>query len=161
QHLLELGHEKIGMLNWHPGLPVGDAREAGYREAMQQVGIKIQPDWVVYTPNILQSAAAAAHQLMTAKHTPTAIICANDVMAFGAKTYFDQVDLQIGDDIALTGYDNDPTSEFLGITSVHQPVDQVAATIFDLLLGELNGESRSERQIIFDPVLVARHSTRK
>ncbi|MBC8171166.1 MAG: substrate-binding domain-containing protein, partial [Anaerolineae bacterium] len=90
-----------------------------------------------------------------------AIICTNDVMAFGAKTYFDEVGLRLGEDVALTGYDDDPTSEFLGITSVRQPIDAVAATVFDLLLGEINNEPRAQRQIIFEPALVIRHSTFK
>lgn len=160
-HLLAQGHERIGLLNWHPGLPVGDAREAGYHAAMQAAGIEIQPDWIAHTPNILRSAAAAAQQLMAAKHPPTAIICTNDVMAFGAKTYFDEVGLRLGEDVALTGYDDDPTSEFLGITSVRQPIDAVAATVFDLLLGEINSEPRANRQIVFEPTLIIRQSTLK
>lgn len=161
EHLVKLGHERIAMLNWHPGWPVGDARELGFREAMRDAGLNIEPDWLVYTPNILRSAAAATQQLMTAKHPPTAIICANDVMAFGAKTYFDEIGLRMGEDIALTGYDDDPTSEFLGITSVRQPIDAVAATVFDLLWGEINNDPRPERQVIFQPSLIARHSTEK
>lgn len=160
-HLIQCGHERIGMLNWSPGLPVGDARETGYRHTMHHNGLTIEPDWVVYTPNILRSAAAATQQLMAAKHPPTAIICANDVMAFGAKTYFDEKGLRMGEDIALTGYDDDPTSEFLGITSVHQPIDAVAATVFDLLWGEINNEPRPERQVIFEPSLITRHSTQR
>lgn len=160
-HLLALGHERIGILTWHPGWIVGDAREAAYREAMHHAGIPIQADWVAYTPNVLRSASAATHQLMTAKNPPTAIICTNDVMAFGAKTYFDEVGFRIGDDVALTGYDDDPTSEFLGITSVRQPIDEVAATVFDLLLGEINGQPRPQRQVVFEPVLIIRSSTVK
>jgi DNA-binding LacI/PurR family transcriptional regulator len=158
-HLKAQGHERIGMLNYDRGWPVADSREAGYREAMHSVGIEVQPDWVIHTPNILHAASAATQQLMSAKHPPTAIVCANDVMAFGAKTYFDQVGMRMGDDIALTGYDDDPTSEFLGITSVRQPIDEVAAAIFDLLLGEINAEPRAERQIVFEPSLIARHSS--
>lgn len=158
-HLIAQGHERIGMLNYDRGWPVADAREAGYREAMQRAGIEIAPDWIAYTPNILHSASAAARQVMSAKHTPTAIICANDVMAFGAKTYLDAAGLRVGEDIALTGYDNDPTSEFLGITSVQQPIDAVAATVFDILLGEINGDPRPKKRVIFDPTLVLRHST--
>lgn len=160
-HLLSLGHERIGMLNWSPGWPVGDAREAGYRDAMRAAGVEIATDWRVYTPNILRSAAAATQKLMMAKHRPTAIICANDVMAFGAKTYLDEVGLRIGDDIALTGYDDDPTSEFLGITSIRQPIDAVAATTFDILLGEVTGDPRPVRQVVFEPTLMVRRSTIK
>jgi LacI family transcriptional regulator len=156
QHLLGLGHERIGFINWHPGFLIGDAREVGYREAMAQAGIAVKPEWIAYTPNIMRSASEATRQLMRAKHPPTAIVCTNDVMAFGARAYLDQMGLQ---NVALTGYDDDPTAQFLGITSVQQPIDAVARTLFDLLLGEINHEPRPERQVVFEPQLVVRRST--
>lgn len=158
-HLITQGHERIGLLNYDRGWPVGDARDAGYRQAMQRAGIGIHPDWVAYTANVLDHAATATHQLLAGPHPPTAIICTNDVMAFGAKTYFDSVGLRMGEDVALTGYDDDPTSEFLGITSVRQPIDEVAAKVFDILLGEINGEPLPERQVVFEPTLVVRESS--
>jgi DNA-binding LacI/PurR family transcriptional regulator len=158
-HLIRQGHTCIGMLNYDRGWPVADSREAGFREAMHNAGIEVHSDWIVHTPNILHAASAATQKLMSANQSPTAIVCANDVMAFGAKTYFDQVGVRMGDDIALTGYDDDPTSEFLGITSVRQPIDEVAAAVFDLLLGEINTDPRAERQIVFEPSLVVRHSS--
>jgi DNA-binding LacI/PurR family transcriptional regulator len=97
------------MLNWHPGWQVGVAREIGYREAMHNAGIDVQPDWIAYTP--------------------------------------------------LTGYDDDPTSEFLGITSLRQPIDAVAAIVVDIVLGEISSEPRTERQVVYEPALVVRHST--
>lgn len=155
-HLLSLGHERIGLINWHPGSLVGDAREAGYLAALERAGITAQPGWVAYTPNILRSASEATQRLMGAKHPPTAIVTTNDVMAFGAKAYLDAVGLR---DVALTGYDDDPTADFLGITSVRQPIDAVAKTLFHILLGEINHEPRAERQVVFDPELVIRRST--
>lgn len=155
-HLLGLGHERIGLVNWHPGFLIGDAREAGYHEAMDNAGIQIEPEWIAYTPNILRSASEATRQLMSAKHPPTAIVCTNDVMAFGARAYLDEVGLR---DVVLTGYDDDPTAQFLGITSVQQPIDAVAKTLFDILLGEINHKPRKARQVVFDPQLVIRRST--
>lgn len=159
QHLIEQGHERIGMLNYNRGWPVSDAREAGYREAMKTAGIEVQPDWMAYTPNILHDSAEATSTLMSARHRPTAIACANDVMAFGAKTYFDGIGLRVGEDVALTGYDDDTTSEFLGITSVRQPIDEVAAAAFDILLGGINRKSTPDEQIVFEPALVVRRSS--
>lgn len=158
-HLIEQGHRRIGMLTYEQSWPFSVAREVGYRNAMERAGCSPQPEWMARTPNILRSAASATRQLLTVPNAPTAIICANDVMAFGAKTYFDEAGLRLGTDIALTGYDDDPTSEFLGITSVRQPVDAVANTVFDLLYGEITGDPRSERQIILEPTLVVRRST--
>jgi DNA-binding LacI/PurR family transcriptional regulator len=159
RHLVEQGHERIGLLNWPPGWLVGDVREAGYRNAMAEANLEIQPDWIAYTPNILRPAALAAQQLLSARIPPTAIICTNDVMAFGAKTHFDEAGIQLGRDIALSGYDDDPTSEFLGITSVRQPIDQVAERAFHILYSEISGEPDEKRQEVFNPTLVIRQST--
>lgn len=156
EHLLSLGHERIGFINWHPGVLIGDVREAGYRAAMHNAGLKIEGDWIAYTPNVLSSASEATARVMAAKHTPTAIVCTNDVMAFGAKAYLDEMGYR---DVALTGYDDDPTAQFLGITSVRQPVDVIAKTLFDILLGEINHQPRQPRQIAFDPELVIRGSS--
>lgn len=161
QHLMEAGHERIGLLTWSPGIPFGDAREAAYREVMHTAGIEIQADWICYTPNILQPAAAATQRMMSSKHPPTAVVCANDLMAFGAKSYLDSVGLRIPQDVALTGYDNDPTAEFLGITSVRQPIDEIANALFEILLGEINQHPSPERQRIFIPELIVRQSTRR
>jgi DNA-binding LacI/PurR family transcriptional regulator len=159
RHLIEQGHERIGLLTWHSGWPFGDAREAGYRDEMRRAGIRVDENWIAHTPNILHSAAAATEQVMTSKNPPTALVCANDLMAFGAKSYLDSVQLRIPDDIALTGYDDDPTAEFLGITSVRQPIDDIARTLFDILLGEINQDPLPQRQVVFEPELVVRKST--
>jgi DNA-binding LacI/PurR family transcriptional regulator len=155
-HLLTLGHERIGLINWHPGVLVGDVREVGYRSAMQHAGIRVEADWIAYTPNILRSASEATARLMSAKYPPTAIVCTNDVMAFGAKAYLDEGGYR---EVALTGYDDDPTAQFLGITSVRQPIDAVAKTLFDILLGEINHEPRPQRQVAFEPEVIVRDST--
>jgi LacI family transcriptional regulator len=160
-HLLEQGHERIGLITYQPGLPFGDAREASYRDVMYRAGITIEDDWIAHTPNILHSAAVATHRVMTGRFPPTALICTNDLMAFGAKSYLDQAGLKIPDDVALTGYDDDLTAEFLGITSVRQPIDEVASALFDILLGEMAQEPLPNRQVVFAPELVIRQSTLK
>jgi LacI family transcriptional regulator len=156
EHLLSMGHERIGLINWRPGVLIGDVRSSGYYSAMENAGINVDPDWVASTPNILLSASEATARLMSAKYPPTAIVCTNDVMAFGAKAYLDEMGYR---DVALTGYDDDPTAQFLGITSVRQPIDTVAKTLFDILLGEIDHEPRPQRQVAFDPELIIRAST--
>jgi LacI family transcriptional regulator len=160
-HLLDQGHERISLITYPPGLPFGDAREAGYREAMARAGLKIREDWIAHTPNILHSASVSAHNLMTAQFPPTAIVCANDLMAFGVWSYLSEAGLRFPEDVALTGYDDDPTAEFLGITSVRQPIDDIAHTLVDILLAEINQEPLAERQVVFAPELIVRESTLK
>jgi LacI family transcriptional regulator len=80
-------------------------------------------------------------------------------MAFGAKSYFDQVGLRIPEDVAITGYDDDPTAEFLKMTSVRQPIKALAQTLFDILLSEINDQPAANRHVVFEPQLVIREST--
>src|SRR5690606_25748320 len=89
QHFLAQGHERIALVTRPSGTPYGDAREEGYREAMQDAGLAIDENWIAYTPNILHEAALATSRVMSAKYKPTAIVCTNDLMAFGAKSYLD------------------------------------------------------------------------
>jgi len=126
---------------------------------MNRAGIPVPDDWIAYTPNILHSASVAAHQLMAARYAPTALVCSNDLMAFGARSYLSGAGLRIPHDVALTGYDDDPTSEFLGITSVRQPIDEIARLLFDILLGEINQEPSADRQVVLAPELMVRQST--
>ncbi len=67
--------------------------------------------------------------------------------------------LRIPEDVALTGYDDDLTAAFLGITSVRQPIDDIARSLFEILLGEINEEPVPQRQVIFEPELIIRQST--
>lgn len=159
QHLLEQGHERIALLTRPPGTPFGDARERGYRETMQDAGLNNLNNWIVHTPNIIHDAARATENLLSQKNPPTAIICSNDHMAFGAKAYFDERQIRIGADIALAGFDDDPTSEFMGITSVRQPIDDIATTLIEILMGEIEGEPVENRQVAFYPELIIRQST--
>lgn len=156
-HLIDQGHERIGLVNWYPGILVGDSREEGYLATMQAAGIQVEDDWIAHTPNILRSASDATARLMNAKHPPTAVICTNDVMAFGAKAYLDEMGHR---EVALTGYDDDPTAQFLGITSVRQPISDVAQILFEILQGEIDHEPVAERQVVLQPELVIRNSTR-
>jgi DNA-binding LacI/PurR family transcriptional regulator len=160
EHLVMRGHERIGLLSWPEGTVVGDARKKGYSEAMAQAGITPRPEWIGYTPNMVDYAYRAAQQVLASKPMPTAIVCANDIMALGVRSYLESVGLQIGVDVAVTGYDDTPVAELLGLTSVQQPVSVVAVRVIDLLMAEIQGTALAKKQIMLEPSLVVRASSR-
>ena len=159
-HLILRGHKRIAFLGWPEGTVVGDARTKGYYEAMNAAGIEPKPEWVGYTPNIVEYAYRAAQQVLSTNPSPTAVVCVNDIMALGVRSYLESVNLQIGEDVAVTGYDDTPIAELLGLTSVRQPVNEVATRVVDLLMAEIQGITLSKRQIILEPSLVIRGSSR-
>ncbi|MBN9389713.1 MAG: LacI family DNA-binding transcriptional regulator [Chloroflexi bacterium] len=160
EHLVLRGHKRIAFLGWPDGTVVGDARKNGYYSAMRAAGIEPPPDWIGYTPNIVEYAYRAAQQVLSANPRPTAVVCVNDVMALGVRSYLESVNLQIGEDVAVIGYDDTPIADLLGLTSIRQPVNEVAARVIDLLMAEIQGGTITKRQIVLEPSLIVRMSSR-
>lgn len=160
EHLLARGHERIALLGWPEGVRVGDSRAQGYRDALAAAKIAPRSQWIGYTRNSVDHALFVAQQLLSASPRPTAVACANDVMALGVMRYLEQAGLRIGIDVAVTGYDDTPVAELLGLTSVRQPVDVVAVKVIEMLVGEIQGTPVPRRSVLLEPSLVVRASSR-
>ena len=126
---------------------------------MQAANLDVRPDWIAHCPNTLQHAYKATEQILSRKPRLTAIACANDIMAFGAKRYIESLGLEIGTDISLTGYDDTPVAELIDLTSISQPIAQIATKIIELLLAELTHARPAESHIMLEPGIVIRESS--
>jgi DNA-binding LacI/PurR family transcriptional regulator len=160
EHLVANGHERIGLISWPQGSRIGDLRTQGYLDAMARANLPVQNAWIAHSYNTLDDAAGAAQRILSCRPRPTAVVCANDVMAFGVKRYVDSMGLEVGIDVALTGYDDTPVAELIGLTSIRQPIAQIAGKLVELLLAEIGHTPAIERQFTLDPLLVVRASSR-
>ncbi len=158
-HLISRGHERIGFISWPQGFRIGDFRTQGYVDAMQRANLPVRESWMAHSANTMEQAFQATQQILSTKPRPTAIACANDIMAFGAKRYVESIGLEIGTDVALTGYDDTPVAELIGLTSLRQPIAQVATKVVELLLAEINHQRPPEHDILLEPSLVVRESS--
>lgn len=159
EHLLAGGHRQIGLLNWPHGMRIGDRREQGYREALAAAGIPTRPELIGYTRNAVDSALLATQKLLAAQPRPTAIACANDVMALGVMRALELAGLRVGADVAVTGYDDTPVADLLGLTSVRQPIDVVASALIAMLVEAIQGVDTPARAVLLNPSLVVRASS--
>jgi DNA-binding LacI/PurR family transcriptional regulator len=145
EHLLERGHRRIAVIGWPEGSLVGDARLNGYLDALQGAGISPRPAWIARSINDVHHATEAAHGLMNLPlpERPTAIACLTDEIAIGVMNYLESIGLQVGVDVAVTGFDDVPMSAFLRppLTTMHQPIDALALQLVDLLIAQLNAEN--------------------
>ncbi len=160
EHLIANGHSRIGLISWPEGSRIGDSRTSGYFETMQRAGLPIRDAWIAHSSNTLEDAVQAAQRIVSSKPAPTAVVCANDVMAFGVKSYVESVGLEVGVDIALTGYDDTPVAELIGLTSVRQPIPMIANKVMELLLAQINHQLPADHHLVLDPMLVVRASSR-
>ncbi len=169
EHLIERGHRRIALIGWPEGSLAGEARLNGYRDVLHTADIPLRPDWIRRTINDVHHAFEAARALMSAPSTerPTAIACVTDVIAIGVMNYLEAAGIQVGVDVAVTGYDDDPMSAFLhpALTSMHQPIDTLAPQLVNVLIGQLtlrNSDAAKKRpkvQLLVEPELIVRASS--
>ena len=124
EHVLQQGHRRVGIIAGPSSLWTTGQRMAGYREALAASGI--DPESVpVATGDYQQDSGYAGARLLLDQpgtERPTALICANDLMAIGAMLYCRHAGLRIPEDISLCGFDNIPLAALVepGLTSVDQ-----------------------------------------
>ncbi len=152
EHLRSLGHERIAFLGWPAGSDVGDDRRAGWRDALP-AGAPTDLDRGV--PDGVPEGAAATAGLLSSPDPPTAVVCGSDSLALGAVAAAATADRP---DLAIVGFDDTPIAAAVGLTSVAQPLIEVAQGVFDLLQRVLAHPDRgpSEPHRLLTPRLVVR-----
>lgn len=159
-HLLEKGHHKIGLVTWPEGSQAGEARENGYFGKIEERGIHIPTDWIKRRDNSVEAGYQAAQDILSLapEARPTAIACVSDLLAIGVMNCIAASGLSVGKDIAVTGYDNLPMTEFLHppLTTVQQPVEQAGETVANLLLKQIDQKDLPKEQCLLKPELIIR-----
>ena len=158
EYVLGQGHRQIGIIGGPSSLWTSSQRMAGYREALTASGV--DPESVpVATGDYQQDSGFACARILLdrpAAERPTALICANDLMAIGAMLYCRQAGLRIPEDISLCGFDNIPLAALIepGLTSVDQCGRSLGRAACRLLLRLI-----APREDDIDPIEVE-HATR-
>lgn len=128
EHALASGGRRVAFLGWPPGSGTGDDRERGWREAMAAAGAS--GDRLIAEEGV-PIARAAVDAALAADAAPDALVCASDSLAVGALLAVASAGLRL----PVIGFDNTPTAEALGFSSVEQRPEDVATAVLELLLG--------------------------
>ncbi len=140
QHLINLGHTRIGMIGGSPAeLPFTAEfdRENGFRQAMEESGLETTPMLEAFGYFTIQGGEQAMTALLTQKNPPTAVFAMSDEMAFGALRSLRNHGLKPGVDISVVGVDGHDMSEHLELTTVVQPVFDLGRIAAEALLVQL------------------------
>lgn len=144
EHLLSLGHRRIGMIA--PPLPeiAAETRLVGYREAIERAGLPFDPDLVVRGNFMFGSGVEAATRLLALSDRPTAIFAASDEMALGAMALVTSLGHSVPGTIAIAGFDDAPESRMVWppLTTVYQPIRAIAKAAIHAATGR--GEAPAE-----------------
>jgi len=162
EYLAGLGHTHIAWVCGPESIPQVADRGAGVSKAAKVAGAKIETIHV----SLMNAAKGeeAARKILELAKMPTAIFCANDLLALGVMRVLQENKVRIPDQVSVLGYDNIEfaPSAAVPLSSIAQPSYQMGVTAADLLLNECEeGDSHQHQQIRFQPQLVERASTGK
>lgn len=164
QHLIELGHVRIGHLSGPRGVSTSVLRLRGFQSALAAAGLSFEPDLVVESGYMEAGGLRAAERLLSLPpvRRPTAVFAVNDLAAQGLYTAARRLGLRIPQDVAVAGYNDIPQASWLDppLTTIQVPVQEMGMVAAGILVDQVETGQLSPRRIIFAPQLVVRRSTR-
>jgi LacI family transcriptional regulator len=163
-HLLDAGHRRVAFVGGRTDLPQVRDRLAGARSAVTAAGLSDDVLLHVATDRLDVAAGRdAGARLLGLSPRPTAVLCANDLLALGLLQTLYAAGVRVPEDIALVGYDDIEfaAAAAVPLTSVRQPAGLLGRTAADLLLDEItaDGAPHAHRRIVLQPELVVRDSS--
>ncbi|MFE1958648.1 LacI family DNA-binding transcriptional regulator [Streptomyces sp. NPDC059479] len=158
EHLLARGCRRIATITGPLDVPAGQDRLAGFRDTMARRGHPYIP---IAEGRFTQESGETAMERLLAEHPDLdGVFAANDLMAVGACHVLREHGRRVPEDVAVVGFDDSSAALACRppLTTVRQPVEEMAAEMARLLLDRLAGSDRAVTSVIFEPSLVVRGS---
>ena len=160
-HLLSLGHTRIGFIAGRPDLQSSARRESGYRQALTEAGLAVDPDLVRVGDYRRGSAHDLAAELLALPDPPTAIFAANDLSALGVLELAHERGIDVPGDLSVVGFDDIPeaASATPPLTTVRQPIREMGAAGARMLISLMHDHPQADTHVLLPISLVTRAST--
>lgn len=161
RHLLSLGHRRIGVIGGPEGILCSRARLDGYRAAMDEAGVAIDPQLISHGRFHVEEGIETGRALLRLPDRPTAIFAGNDLQALGVYQAAREARLHIPEDLSVVGFDDLPVAQWVGppLTTVRQPLMDMAAAAAEMVIAMARGEEPAQTRIELATELVIREST--
>jgi DNA-binding LacI/PurR family transcriptional regulator len=163
EHLLNLNHRRIGVINVPLNITTGYERFEGCKAVLAENGIALQAEYIKYADFSIESGYKKARELLRLKIRPTAILTMSGLTTLGALKAIKDSRLSIPGDLSIISFDDFESSELLNppITTVAQPAAEFGIRAAEILLNLINGKKPRPNRLILKPKLIIRESCRK
>jgi DNA-binding LacI/PurR family transcriptional regulator len=158
EHLIARGCRQLVTISGPLDVPAAQDRLAGFQDVFEQHGHSYLP---IAEGDFTQQSGEAAMTRLLADHPDLdGVFAANDLMAHGAVLVLQKHGRRVPDDVAVVGFDDSPPAlaSRPRLTTVRQPVEDMAAEMARILLARIEDSDQSPRSVIFDPTLIVRES---
>jgi DNA-binding LacI/PurR family transcriptional regulator len=163
QHLLGLGHRRIGLIALPSYLAGSEPMYEGYVAALAEAGVADDPALVVEAGTAENDGLAAMQELLSLPEPPTGVLAASDALAFGALHALRDANVQVGRGCSLIGFDDVPMAEHSDppLTTMRAPRQLLGSELARLLIEMIETKGRRRSQVVLEMQLVVRRSTGK
>ena len=151
RHLIELGHRRIAIICDELNAPLSiigshanQSRLEGYRKALTEAGIPVDPDLFREGPHAKHLARSLARDLLLAPDPPTAIFAVSDTHAMGVLEAARDLGLSVPRDLSVIGYDDIEVAEYLNLTTINQSLFESGKRGAEMLLAMLEADKAGE-----------------
>jgi LacI family transcriptional regulator len=156
KHLLHIGHKRIGVINGYSQFSTSRNRWKGFCLAVQEAGL-LPDEKLVYYGDFTEAAGyKGAEHLLSLQKPPSAILCMNNVVAFGALKYLRIAGIRIPEDVSLVNYGEIDNVELMSVqpTRVPQNPWSLGKKAGELIIDRIKNPSRPNREVIFDAEII-------
>ncbi|MFC1569041.1 LacI family DNA-binding transcriptional regulator [bacterium] len=164
-HLINQGHDKIGMIDAQLKSTPAKIRLQGYKKALKDNNLPFNKDYLVISDADTdkdgfnrQAGYAAMKQILNMVDRPTAVFISSDVQAAGALRALQESELKTPQDMAIVGFDDIELAQYLGLTTIHQPLFEMGRLAIQRLIERINNNKMKRLDKRFSTHLVVRDS---
>ncbi|MFC6086015.1 substrate-binding domain-containing protein [Sphaerisporangium aureirubrum] len=160
RHLLELGHRRIAIITGPPHLLSARARLDGYRAALDQAGVPVDPSLVSEAEFRFEDGITRALSLLALPEPPTAIFASNDRLAMGVYQAAARLGLRVPEDISVVGFDDLTPAQWVTppLTTVRQPLREMGMAAASMVVALTRDEPLPHSRLILTTDLMVRGS---
>ncbi|MDQ0110886.1 LacI family DNA-binding transcriptional regulator [Paenibacillus harenae] len=159
EHLIALGHRRLAVLAEQDSISSSRERVRGFKQALEAVGITLDPALVL--SSAIKESKASALALMRGEHPPTGIFCCNDLLAIGALQAAKEMGIRIPHDCSIIGFDDTVLASVTDppLTTIAQPIEQMGQIAVQLLVRKIGRPGERPERIVLRPELSIRQSS--
>jgi len=159
QHLIEHGHERIGLITGPADVSTAREREQGYRDALRAARLRVDKDLVFRTAYVREAGHRAALAMLAHSDRPTAVVTANNFLAFGVLDAARHLGCRVPEELAVVTFDDvEIVADAPFFTCAAQPAELMGRTAVERLLARLNGDESLPRDTVLPTEVRIRRS---
>ncbi|WP_439583572.1 LacI family DNA-binding transcriptional regulator [Dyadobacter bucti] len=162
EHLISCGYKRIAHITGPKGLFLTENRMKGYYKALEKYGLSLNEDVIIHSGFSQQDGEADVRQLFGAgKDRPDAIFAVNDRKGIGAILALKKLRVQVGKEVGVVGFTNDPISQIISptLSTVSEPAYEIGKIACELLLKHIRKTNFPAEQVTLSGELIPREST--